>query len=65
MDAISGATITSQALGKCLNLWLTYYEPFLQNMDSALMSLDEDESSDLDFEEAAAEAEETINNEEE
>lgn len=28
VDAISGATITSQALGKSINLWLKYYQPY-------------------------------------
>ncbi len=30
VDAISGATITSQALGKAINLWAKYYEPYLK-----------------------------------
>lgn len=29
VDAISGATITSQSLGKTINTWATYYEPYL------------------------------------
>ena len=29
VDAISGATITSQALGKGINLWATFYQPYL------------------------------------
>lgn len=29
VDAISGATITSQALGKTINIWAKYYEPYL------------------------------------
>ncbi len=28
VDAISGATITSQALGKSINLWAKYYKPY-------------------------------------
>ncbi len=30
VDAISGATITCQALGKAINLWAKYYEPYLK-----------------------------------
>ncbi len=30
VDAISGATITSQALGKAINIWAKYYEPYLK-----------------------------------
>ncbi len=30
VDAISGATITSQALGKAINIWAKYYEPYLR-----------------------------------
>ncbi len=30
VDAISGATITTQALGKAINLWAKYYEPYLK-----------------------------------
>lgn len=29
VDAISGATITSQALGKSINMWAKYYRPYL------------------------------------
>ncbi len=29
VDAISGATITTQALGKAINIWAKYYEPYL------------------------------------
>lgn len=32
VDAISGATITSQALGKTINTWATYYEPYLKTL---------------------------------
>ena len=35
VDAISGATITSQALGKTINIWAGYYEPFLGKMAAA------------------------------
>ncbi len=30
VDAISGATITSQALGQAINTWAKYYEPYLK-----------------------------------
>ncbi len=32
VDAISGATITSQALGKAINTWAEYYEPYLKGL---------------------------------
>jgi len=35
VDAISGATITSQALGKGINLWVKYYEPYLKTVAKA------------------------------
>ena len=58
VDAISGATITSQAIGRSINLWATYYTPYLQTVAAA-------------FNQAAVpaadanEAGETTNNEEE
>ncbi len=33
VDAISGATITSQALGKAINIWAKYYEPYLKTVE--------------------------------
>lgn len=35
VDAISGATITSQALGRSINLWAKYYEPYLKTLASS------------------------------
>lgn len=35
VDAISGATITSQALGKSINLWAKYYMPYLSEAAEA------------------------------
>ncbi len=35
VDAISGATITSQALGKSINLWAKYYKPYLAGAAAA------------------------------
>ncbi len=32
VDAISGATITSQALGKSISTWAKYYEPYLKGL---------------------------------
>lgn len=32
VDAISGATITSQSLGKTINIWAKYYEPYLKSI---------------------------------
>ena len=34
VDAISGATITSQALGRSINLWAKYYEPYLKTLST-------------------------------
>ena len=36
VDAISGATITSQALGRGINLWATYYQPYLKTIAAAV-----------------------------
>lgn len=33
VDAISGATITSQALGKTINTWAKYYAPYLKSLE--------------------------------
>ncbi len=35
VDAISGATITCQALGKTINTWAKYYEPYLKTLAAA------------------------------
>ena len=35
VDAISGATITSQALGRGINMWAKYYQPYLRTMAAA------------------------------
>lgn len=35
VDAISGGTITSQALSKTIAMWLSYYEPFLNARKAA------------------------------
>ena len=32
VDAISGATITSQSLGKTINTWAKYYQPYLNSL---------------------------------
>ena len=32
VDAISGATITSQSLGRTINTWAKYYEPYLSTL---------------------------------
>lgn len=58
VDAISGATITSQAIGRSINLWATYYTPYLQTVAAAF---NQDAVSAAD----ANEAGETTNNEEE
>lgn len=38
VDAISGATITSQALGKTINTWAKYYEPYLKSLGQSVTS---------------------------
>ena len=38
VDAITGATITSQALGKSINIWLKAYEPYFKAAVSAMES---------------------------
>lgn len=35
VDAISGATITSRALGNSINLWAKYYKPYLDQLSEA------------------------------
>ncbi len=35
VDAISGATITSRALGNSINLWAKYYKPYLDQLSAA------------------------------
>lgn len=41
VDAISGATITSQALGKSIDLWVKYYEPYLKTVAQAAVEAQE------------------------
>ncbi len=40
VDAISGATITSQALGIAINTWAKYYEPYLKTLAVAEVAQD-------------------------
>ena len=47
VDAISGATITSQALGKSINLWARYYEPYLASAAKAAAADTVVESTDV------------------
>lgn len=52
VDAISGATITSQSLGKTVNTWAKYYEPYLSKAAKAAEAADgavnaEEESADV------------------
>lgn len=62
VDAISGATITSQALGKTINTWSKYYEPYLSKAAAAKQAAAEMAAAQEAAEEA--EAEETENVEE-
>ena len=48
VDAISGATITSQALGKTLNQWFGFYENFLAK-NSAARNVEPAEVKVMDF----------------
>ena len=56
VDAISGATITSQALGKGINLWAKHYQPYLDKAaaEKAGTEADAEDTADMD---AAADAE--------
>lgn len=62
VDAISGATITSQALGKTINIWAGYYMPYLTKTAKV-----ETEATEVCAEESAEESVEnaTTNSEEE
>ena len=56
VDAISGATITSQALGKGINLWAKHYQPYLNKAaaEKAGTEADAEDTADMD---AAADTE--------
>jgi len=56
VDAISGATITSQALGKGINLWAKHYQPYLNKAaaEKTGTEADAEDTADMD---AAADAE--------
>ena len=56
VDAISGATITSQALGKGINLWAKHYQPYLNKAaaEKAGTEAGAEDTADMD---AAADAE--------
>ncbi|MCM1177045.1 MAG: NADH:ubiquinone reductase (Na(+)-transporting) subunit C [Bacteroidales bacterium] len=60
VDAISGATITSQSLGKTINVWAKYYEPYFKSAAAAAASAEEECCC-----QCGEETEETANNEEE
>lgn len=45
VDAISGATITSQSLGKTINTWAKFYEPYLSKAAKATEAADEAEDA--------------------
>lgn len=57
VDAISGATITSQSLGKTINTWAKYYEPYLSNAAKATEAAENvaENTADVTAEEEAAE----------
>ncbi|MDE5889956.1 MAG: NADH:ubiquinone reductase (Na(+)-transporting) subunit C [Bacteroidales bacterium] len=57
VDAISGATITSRALGSTINTWAKYYEPYFKSAAAA--------AQDEECCGCCEETEETANNEEE
>ncbi|MGN1210682.1 MAG: NADH:ubiquinone reductase (Na(+)-transporting) subunit C [Candidatus Cryptobacteroides sp.] len=41
VDAISGATITSQSLGRTINTWVKYYEPYFSASSAGCHSLED------------------------
>ncbi len=55
VDAISGATITSQALGRGINLWARYYQPYLKTLAADCMQ-DAAEETEVQAEGTAADA---------
>lgn len=46
VDAISGATITSQSLGKSINMWAKYYEPYLKTLAASADEVSADEATE-------------------
>lgn len=61
VDAISGATITSQALGRTIDTWAKYYEPYFRNVKAAFEAASEAKASEAVSEEVSV----TTDNEEE
>lgn len=61
VDAISGATITSQSLGKTINTWAKYYQPYLNSLAAQTVT-ETEESAET---EENAEVEDTTVTEEE
>lgn len=62
VDAISGATITSQALGKSINLWAKYYQPYLAKAAAPVSEVSDTPVQDnaCTGNQAAAEGDETV-----
>ena len=55
VDAISGASITSKAVGTTINTWVKYYLPYLNGIAAKKAAAAETETNDEAAEEAAAE----------
>ncbi len=55
VDAISGATITSRAVGTTINTWVKYYLPYLNGIAAKKAAAAETETNDEATTEAAAE----------
>ncbi len=55
VDAISGATITSRAVGTTINTWVKYYLPYLNGIAAKKVAAAETETNDEATTEAAAE----------
>ena len=64
VDAISGATITSQALGKSINLWARYYMPYLSGVAASAQEAPAAEPAAVADEAAAGTSGTNINEEE-
>ena len=63
VDAISGASITSQAVGTTINIWMKYYLPYLNSLAEKNAAAQQLGAETED--EAALEAAEAENKEEE
>lgn len=65
VDAISGATITSQSVGRSINLWATYYSPYLETVAAAARQKAEEAAAAKEACQQASEDSQPTTNEEE